>query len=449
MRDLCEASSNEASYDWGDNYDRPSCHPKTRLEYFSELDEWSRENSPRILWMCGPAGTGKSAIAQSFCEQLQHENRLGASFFFKRGHPSRGDAMKLFPTLAYNLAGISPELRFAITSNIRADPAIFSKSLAIQLQKLIIGPCQAVTLPFPLTIVIDGLDECEGEASQQSLLCALGNAHNDWRSHLNVVIASRPEAHLRSVFEEPCLVFAQTLEIHGSETDVRTYLVDQFRRIRETRQSLRAVPMLWPGHDVVEQFVQKSSGHFVYASTIIKFIDDQNWNPEGRLKLILGIEGKPISSPSTPAPPGPFFTLDQLYNGILADVPNQECLLAILPAIAANLQLPVLHMGQLLELNPTDIQTTLRRLHSLINVPEPNLTVNRVTVHHASFLDFLNHPARSAQFHFNDTARHSLALHILRVYSETSEIGLSHVWRYLFTHKEVNIILNIITGGSI
>ncbi|KAK7042819.1 hypothetical protein R3P38DRAFT_3348702 [Favolaschia claudopus] len=437
MRALFEASSHEASYDSGDNYDRPSCHPKTREEYLSKLDQWSRENTPdctKIFWMYGPAGTGKSAMMQSFCEQRHLENRLGASFFFKKDHPSRGNVMKVFPTVAYHLARASPELELAISTSVREDPSIFSQSLATQLQKLIVGPCQAVTLPFPLVVTIDGVDECAGEKSQQSLLRALGNAYSNWKSHLVILIASRPEAHLRSVFEEECLMFAQTLEIRGSETDIRTYLVDQFQRIRETHQSLHLASILWPGNEIIEHFVGKSSGHFVYASTVVKFIDDEDWDPEERVRVVQGIE----KAPPLPASGSPFSALDQLYTGILADVPNQPRLLHILSILSAGLQLSVVQMGQLLELEHTGIQTTLRRLHSLINVPEPNLTVNRVTVHHASFLDFLNDPARSAQFHFNGTARHSLALHILRVYSEPSEIGLGpaecHVWQRLELH---------------
>ncbi|KAK7007527.1 hypothetical protein R3P38DRAFT_1656021 [Favolaschia claudopus] len=408
------------------------------MEYLSTLEEWSRKEDPscpRLLWMHGPAGTGKSAIAQSFC--TDHKSHLGASFFFKRGHPSRGNAMKVFPTLAYHLAIASPELQIAITSTIREDPGVLSKSLAIQLQKLILAPCQTVNLAFPLTIVIDGLDECEVEASQQSLLRALGDAYNDWKSHLAILIASRPEAHLQDVFEESCSRFTQMLEIQGSKADIQTYLVDQFHRIRETHPSLHSAPIFWPGDNVVEEIVQKSSGHFVYASTVVKFIDDQDWNPRERLAVIQGIERGQREHPSD----SPFFTLDQLYTGILAQVPNQPRLLLILPVIAAHFQLSMLQMGQLLELEPIDIQTTLRRLRSLINViavkDEKDL---HFTVHHASFLDFLNDPARSAQFHFNGTARHSLAIHILRVQSEPSGIGLWPAMNHAWTELELDFI---------
>ncbi|KAK6991571.1 hypothetical protein R3P38DRAFT_2533478, partial [Favolaschia claudopus] len=66
-----------------------------------------------------PAGTGKSAIAQSFCEELQAQTSLAGSFFFKRGHPSRGNATKLWPTIAYQLALISPhDTAFSLCASV-------------------------------------------------------------------------------------------------------------------------------------------------------------------------------------------------------------------------------------------------------------------------------------------------------------------------------------------
>ncbi|KAK7000625.1 NACHT domain-containing protein [Favolaschia claudopus] len=454
MRDLYKASSGEASYDSSDNYDRPPCHPRTREKYLLQLEEWSQENHsdcPRILWMRGPAGTGKSAIAQTFCKQLQPESRLGASL-------KRPSTPKLFPTLAYQLASAFPQFELAITSSIRENPGVFSKSLLIQLQKLIVIPCQAVTLAFPLVIVIDGLDECKDPEYQQEILLAFQNSYNDWKSHLAILVASRPEPDIERIFKESCLACAQTLEIQGSKDDVRTYLVDQFLRIRTTNEYLHVADISWPGDEIVEQFVERSSGHFVYASTVIKFIDDKDWNPEERVRVIRGIEREPVLATS------PFSALDRLYTGILSDVPNRACLLRILAIIAAGLQLSPAHMGQLLELEPTNIRTTLRRLHSLINVPalvidglgrfqSASTSEETVTVHHASFLDFLNDPVRSAQFCFDRAARHSLVLHILKAFSEPSDIGtlpaVSHVLWYVSTYREVNVISIMMIGGLI
>ncbi|KAJ7705516.1 hypothetical protein B0H17DRAFT_869783, partial [Mycena rosella] len=80
-----------AAHDSGERYPQPQCHPETRTEMLKDLHDWSLEDDPRsrVLWLHGPAGAEKSAVAQSFCQKLQADGRLGGSFFFKRGHPSR------------------------------------------------------------------------------------------------------------------------------------------------------------------------------------------------------------------------------------------------------------------------------------------------------------------------------------------------------------------------
>ncbi len=59
--------------------------------------------APPIFWLDGMAGTGKSAIARSFC-RLLHGNRLGGSFFCLGGHESRANVKRILPTLAWFLA---------------------------------------------------------------------------------------------------------------------------------------------------------------------------------------------------------------------------------------------------------------------------------------------------------------------------------------------------------
>ncbi|KAJ7859093.1 hypothetical protein B0H14DRAFT_2577460 [Mycena olivaceomarginata] len=40
----------------------------------------------------------------------------------------------------------------------------------------------------------------------------------------------------------------------------------------------------WPSQEIVEDLVWKSSGYFIYASTVVKFVDDKNFRPTERLK---------------------------------------------------------------------------------------------------------------------------------------------------------------------
>ncbi|KAF8201232.1 hypothetical protein K438DRAFT_641350 [Mycena galopus ATCC 62051] len=88
---LHSAIAGDALHDSAERYPQPKCHPETRTEMHEDLWKWSSSGwSNSVLWLHGPAGAGKSAIAQSFCQKLEEEHCLGASFFFKRGDPSRG-----------------------------------------------------------------------------------------------------------------------------------------------------------------------------------------------------------------------------------------------------------------------------------------------------------------------------------------------------------------------
>jgi Cdc6-like AAA superfamily ATPase len=141
-----------------------------------DISSSSDNNSSPILWLHGPAGAGKSAIAQTLCQKLEEEGRLGASFFFKREHPSRGHAKRLFATIAYQLALVVPDLNRHISQSVETNPSLVDKSLSTQLRKLIVEPCQQSTSTHTLIVVIDGLDECEDQKVQQEMLCSIGRA---------------------------------------------------------------------------------------------------------------------------------------------------------------------------------------------------------------------------------------------------------------------------------
>jgi hypothetical protein len=206
---LRDAAASDAFHDSVERYPQPKCHPETRTQILDDLYHWSSEDRPpdapsSILWLHGPAGSGKSAIAQSLCQKLAMEGRLGASFFFKRRHPSRGNVNKLFATIAYQLALGLPQLKHAISQIVEDDLSVLNRSISVQLQKLIIEPCQQTTLPLPIIIIIDGLDECEDQQIQQEILRLIGDAEGK-QLPLRFFVASRPEPHIGEVLRDPCL----------------------------------------------------------------------------------------------------------------------------------------------------------------------------------------------------------------------------------------------------
>ncbi len=95
----------------------PKCHPGTRVEILNTIAEWiqNTDSRQRIFWLNGPAGVGKSAIAQTIAESCR-DKELAASFFFQRNTMYCNMANRLFPTLAWQLAMSIP--KYFRTSNL-------------------------------------------------------------------------------------------------------------------------------------------------------------------------------------------------------------------------------------------------------------------------------------------------------------------------------------------
>ncbi|KAJ6454971.1 hypothetical protein C8R45DRAFT_597186 [Mycena sanguinolenta] len=91
------------------------CLKGTRVELLADLQAWSRDpNSPKIFWLDGMAGTGKSAIARSFSHLLQKHNQLGGSFFCLRGDANRSNPKHIIPTLAVQFASQDETYKFKL-----------------------------------------------------------------------------------------------------------------------------------------------------------------------------------------------------------------------------------------------------------------------------------------------------------------------------------------------
>ncbi|KAF7342607.1 putative nwd2 protein [Mycena sanguinolenta] len=386
---MLRAVALEATHDSVERYPPPKCHPETRTEILKNLRQWALNPAPEtmVLWLHGPAGAGKSAIMQTLAAELDDAGKLGGSFFFKRGHSTRGHGKTLFTTLAYQLALSVPWLRTPISQVMEHDPSIVGRTIHTQARKLISEPCRSYGKSGRVAILIDGLDECDGHDIQVEILRALRTCESQ---SLRFIVASRPEPHIRDIFGSP-LYFSnyRSVSVEQSFDDVRTYLCDEFSRIHSEHYTMANISSPWPAPHVLEQLVRNSSGHFVYASTVIKFIDDKNYRPTERLEIVLDGGGSSTRSKS------PFESLDQLYLSILSSVSRQSELVPILCAIA-NFDLNAGRIDQLCGLVDGDTRLILRGLHSVLGVPDNN--TDKISLHHASFLDFLSSPSRSQNF---------------------------------------------------
>ncbi|KAJ7759288.1 hypothetical protein B0H14DRAFT_2634457 [Mycena olivaceomarginata] len=281
---LLRAVSLEALYDSVEIYPQPRCHPETRKQLLDDL--YYRAIDPhsgyQIQWLHGPAGAGKSAVMQTLCGRLEDAGKLYGSFFFKRDHPGRGHAKMLFATLAYQLTLHWDDLKRPISTTVEADPSIVEQGMDVQLRELIVRPCQSLPKTPDVVLVIDGLDECEGHTVQREILHLIASIPG-----LRIVIASRPEPQIRDTFEDESFRgLLHSINIEQSFEDIRIYLRDEFSRIHRDHSAMRNIPAPWPSQDTLEALVENSAGHFVFAVTVIEFVDDQYLHPSTQLDII-------------------------------------------------------------------------------------------------------------------------------------------------------------------
>lgn len=107
------------------------------------------------------------------------------------------------------------------------------------------------------------------------------------------LVASRPEPHIRGFFmSEPMASVTTTLALDVSylpDADIKLFLKAKFDAIKRDHPLSRQLPESWPLPVDVSRLVRKSSGQFIYASTVVKYIESPRHWPTDRLKIIFGI----------------------------------------------------------------------------------------------------------------------------------------------------------------
>ena len=249
---LQKAVASSAFHNSGDTVDQPKCHPNTRTAVIKKIMDWILglgvdDQNAVILWMYGPAGAGKSAIAHDIARRCDLEKLLLAGFFFSRSDSTRSNAKSFIATIAYQIAINIPGTREKIVATIEHDPLIFTRSLEAQLASLIVEPlCEPLEGGYfnaPTSrrlIIIDGLDECDTADVQCSILEVISLLFHEYHLPLLILVASRPESHLTHSFTTGSLPgFHTTLALDDTyepDNDIRCFLTDKFRQIKDTHR---------------------------------------------------------------------------------------------------------------------------------------------------------------------------------------------------------------------
>ncbi|KAF9043291.1 hypothetical protein BJ165DRAFT_1308461, partial [Panaeolus papilionaceus] len=325
---LYQHSSPAAAYNSKDRYDPPKCHPNTRVGLLNMTRDWTNKGKPRIMWLYGTAGVGKSAVAQTMSEEFRAGSNLAASFFFSRSasvDSHRDHEGRFVTTIAYQLSQSIPALRSYIERVVLNTPSVFDLTLREQVLALILEPLRQLRhertnddtpLVFPRIIIVDGLDECKEESGQEQVLEAIVTiVEHDDVVPFSVFLASRPELVIRSWFSaiqsgnSDLAESVSLLDVCDSYHDIEVFVKDEGDKIRQTHPFKSQIPIDWPSPDIVKNLVERAWGQFVYAATVMKYVKDRRYHPERRLNAIL--------QNSIPGCDRPYAELDALYLHIL------------------------------------------------------------------------------------------------------------------------------------
>ncbi|KAK1217365.1 hypothetical protein PQX77_019964 [Marasmius sp. AFHP31] len=435
-----------ASHTAEQQYERGECLEGTRVELRRIIHEWGQaggQGSP-LCWLAGAAGVGKTAIAMSVAKALQQEGRLVSSFFFFRSDSKRNNPQALVLTIAHGIISRMPFMRRRIEQRISEDPQILEARLEDQLRELVLDPIlnpvcesswmrrvwtlllQALCLMLssvmlldvvwgfwaaflsvgpavvPDIVIIDGLDECSDEDTQKRILNIIQSAiRRGPHCPLRFLICSRPEAWIQEAFTaEPLCNLTKVILLDDEfrpVEDITKYFRHHFQEIvNNPKYNHVRFPNPWPSQRDFRTLVDKSCSHFVYVTTVVKFITLADNHPIDQLHLILE------SSPTGLSGASPFRELDALYHAILKASHHPEkvhdILVVILSVLPGYLEPTPAHIELLLGLPSGQVALTLRGMHSVLQVHGP---ADAIRIHHTSFRDFLVDQNRSRDFYID------------------------------------------------
>jgi hypothetical protein len=392
------------------------CLAGTRETLLSQLQRWAEEKPAglSVFWLMGLAGSGKSAIAKSFCERIATQDSHVLAFFASKQDARHRDGLGIVHTLAYQLAESTGQaaVRRQILIAVRSPPDVMARSVEEQIERLLAQPLALAmrTEPFPI-LVIDALDECdavEGVAGE-SLILHIVSLLRPYP--IRIILTSRREDRMIRLFDMLRSSLAHDyLRVHDIEdseaqADIALYIADGFAHLRHDQPNL---PAECPSVQDLATLVKRSGASFIFAATATSFVNDSLYSPPNRLQQLL------VRQAPSSAVESPFSALDRLYAQVLEAAVDAETMPSADNVVCARVRellgaliyvqqpLSIESLSTLLNLDvkrDADALSTLLAVRDIRTGAVADTESSAVLrISHISFSDFLTDPARGGRF---------------------------------------------------
>ena len=144
-----------------------------------------------------------------------------------------------------------------------------------------------------MILVIDALDECDGERDVRLILHLLAQANSLGSVRLKIFVTSRPETPIQLGFNDISNGAYRDFALHAIlnalvDNDISVLLQHEFDAIRNRH----GLPAEWPDASCLRRLAQKAGGLFIFAVTVCRFIWYEFDHPPDRLTLVLEGDNK-------------------------------------------------------------------------------------------------------------------------------------------------------------
>ena len=375
------------------------CTEGTREEILKDIIAWAdavSADSPRVFWLTGQAGFGKTTIAYTIAqyfhelEKKKHTGRhtvLGGTFFCSRQFEETRRQIHIIPTLVYQLARKSRSFAHALYELDKFDSA---DKLTEQMVDLFVGPWQKgepqrhTELP-PYLIIVDALDEIEAGGGSKFLQDILKTTNRRPLRGLKFLVTSRPDPHVVELcksFSSNAVCRLQDVLIEHVGSDITKYLNDKLPN--------------FAGKPELETITQLVDGLFISAATMVRYLTPRpSITVDEQRKLLSKLHDQQSISANDVRRPS--VLIDELYQQILRDAFSglhsdlfSSCLRILHTFLCTSERTSTSLAAALLSESDETAIAVLNDLHAVLYCKD-----DQVLWYHASFLDFIFSHARS------------------------------------------------------
>jgi hypothetical protein len=378
----------------------PGCLAGTRQEILAQMLTWAEESCQcfSAFWLAGLAGTGKSSIAKTFCEQLAVKNTLMATFFASRSSADRRDPFNIIHTLAYELSVTDPRIRPEVLSTVCSPPDIMQRPMREQIERLMLAPLSQALNGRVLVLVVDALDECEKIDGVEggALIPLLADMLRSLP--VKLVVTSRQETSLVGMFDSLVHIPLRLHEVATEvvEPDVRRIFEAGFAKIINGH---KLTGEMWPSQEDIDSLVQLTGRFLIFATTALRYIGDSHFSPTEQLRQVLA--RRPVLEGESA-----YTQIDALYTDILHAATRDDSgkvnarlcqrigdLLRTIVLLEEPLS--VISLAHLMGASEPDIAKAVDALSAFLFVADAqDPSMAAVRIFHPSLRDFLCDPER-------------------------------------------------------